>query len=527
MPCPDFNVCIVKRSENKSVVAAAAYQSCSRLHSEYDNKVKNYVGKRHELVHEEIMLPKHAPPKFSDRQTLWNSVEMNEKNWNAQLARRFRMAIPREVPADQYVAMVREFCQEQFVKEGMICDFAIHDKGDGNPHAHILLTLRSLDENGKWCPKSRKEYVFDEDGERIRLPSGRWKTRKVEYNDWNNKANCEKWRHAWESVQNKYLEMNDRPERVDLRSYARQGIDQIPTVHMGPAVAAMEEKGIRTDIGDLNREIKERNSLMQSIRNMIRGLKNWITELAEERQELVEALSRIREPTLTDLVMKWLNLRADERQGWSGKAQLNGTVSDAEKAKQMISFLQAKGIVRLEDLDKNLAELEAKASHARKSLKFNEKRYKTIRKIKDASADLRKYKPVHDAYMKKGFKLSKDRYKEAHKDELDAYNRAYRILMREEQTTDVSVTKFDSELKTRKNQDAKNQEILDSVKDDLEQMKSIRYCIDKVLPREPERAGRKEKRSIHDRLSETQVRADQQNAKRDQARKKKQQNMEL
>ena len=109
------------------------------------------------------------------------------------------------------------------------------------------------------------------------LPSGRWKTRKVEYNDWNNKANCEKWRHAWETVQNKYLEMNDRTERVDLRSYARQGIDQIPTVHMGPAVAAMEEKGIRTDIGDLNREIKKRNSLMQSIRNMIRGLKNWIS----------------------------------------------------------------------------------------------------------------------------------------------------------------------------------------------------------------------------------------------------------
>ena len=266
---------------------------------------------------------------------------------------------------------------------------------------------------------------------------------------------------------------------------------------------------------------------MQSIRNMIRGLKNWISELAEQRQELVEALSRSREPTMPDLVMQWLELRAEERQGWSGKAQLNGTVSDTEKAKQMISFLQAKGIVSVEDLDKNLAELEAKADHARKSLKFNEKRYKTIRKIKDASADLQKYKPVHDAYMKKGFKVTKDRYKEAHKNELDAYNRAYRMLMREEQTTDVPVTKFDPELKTRKSQDAKNQEILDSVKDDLEQMKSIRYCIDKVRPREPERAGGKEKTSIHDRISEAKVRADKQNAERDQTKKKRQQNMEL
>lgn len=99
--------------------------------------------------------------------------------------------------------------------------------------------------------------------------------------------------------------------------------------------------------------------------------------------------------------------------------------------------------------------------------------------------------------------------------------------MREEQTTDVPMTKFDSELKTRKSQDVKNQEILDSVKDDLEQMKSIRYCIDKVRPREPERAGRKEKTSIYDRISEAKVRADQQNAERDQTKKKRQQNMEL
>ena len=126
----------------------------------------------------------------------------------------------------------------------MCVDFAIHNKHDGNPHAHIMLTMRSLDENGKWLPKSRKEYILDENGERIREPSGYWKSRKVYTNDWNNKANCEIWRHGWETIQNEYLERNGRPERVSLKSFERQGIDKVPTVHMGPAVAHMEEKGI-------------------------------------------------------------------------------------------------------------------------------------------------------------------------------------------------------------------------------------------------------------------------------------------
>ena len=145
MPCPDFNVSILKRSDNRSAVAAAAYQSCSRLHSDYDNKMKNYRYKQRELFHEEIMLPINAPPEYADRETLWNAAEAVEKSWNSQLARKIRMALPREVPSDQYVEMVKEFCQEQFVEQGMICDFAIHDKGDGNPHVHIQLTLRSLD----------------------------------------------------------------------------------------------------------------------------------------------------------------------------------------------------------------------------------------------------------------------------------------------------------------------------------------------------------------------------------------------
>lgn len=174
MPCPHFDVKIIQRSKRQSAVASAAYQSGERLFSEYDQKQKYYSHKS-EIVHTEIMLPPHAPPEYADRNTLWNAAEAIEKQWNSQLARRFVLAIPRELPRSQYADLIRDYCREFFVSKGMIADFAIHDKGDGNPHAHILLTMRAMDETGKWLPKSRKVYDLDENGERIRLASGRWK----------------------------------------------------------------------------------------------------------------------------------------------------------------------------------------------------------------------------------------------------------------------------------------------------------------------------------------------------------------
>ena len=179
MPCPHNEITIVQRSQRQSAVAAAAYQSGEKLFCEYDQQVKHYPEKRG-IVHNEILLPANAPPEYADRNTLWNAAEAVEKQWNSQLARRWVLTIPREIPPDQYAVLVREFCQQQFVSKGMIADFAIHDPHPPghNPHAHVLLTMRAMDEHGKWLPKSRKVYDLDESGERIKLPSGRWKSHK-------------------------------------------------------------------------------------------------------------------------------------------------------------------------------------------------------------------------------------------------------------------------------------------------------------------------------------------------------------
>ena len=313
MANPHFEIKITKRSKRQSAVAGAAYQSGENLFSEYDQKHKDY-RKKEGVVYTEIMLPSHAPPKYADREQLWNAVEAVENQWNSQLARRFVLALPREVPEELYPQMVQDYCNQFFVSKGMIVDFAIHDpKPPGhNPHCHVMLTMRAMDEHGKWLPKARKVYDLDENGERIRLPSGNWKSHKEDTVDWNEQYHGQEWRTGWETVQNRYLEMVNSPVRVDLRSYEKQGLDIIPTVHMGAAVTQMERRGIQTNIGNLNRDITAANRLMQSIRQMVRHLKGWIADLKEKKAALLEALQEAKEPTLPELLGKYLDLRREE-----------------------------------------------------------------------------------------------------------------------------------------------------------------------------------------------------------------------
>ena len=381
IPCPHFKITIIKRSQGQSAVAGAAYQSGERLFSEYDQRTKFY-NKKKELVHAEIMLPSYAPPGYADRATLWNAVEAVENQWNSQLARRIVLAFPVEVPKEQYLSMIKEFCQEQFVSKGMIADFAIHDKGDGNPHAHILLTLRAIDEHGKWLPKARKVYDLDENGERIRLASGNWKCHKENTVDWNDQKYAEVWRHSWETITNRYLEAAGRPERVDLRSFERQGIQQIPTVHLGPAAHQMEKRGVETFLGNLNRDIRAANSLMQSIR---------------------------------------------------------------------------------------------------RQLKQNENRMRTIAQIRDAAAVHAKLKPIHDTFIKKNFKLTKDAYAAQHKEELDTFNKAVRTLMKLNGSTTVDFSALDAEFSALQSGSAELRTQLETLQPDISALKNIRKYIDMVL----------------------------------------------
>ena len=154
-------------------------------------------------------------------------MEQIEKSSKSQLAREIEIALPVELDRAAQLALVRAYVRDNFVAAGMCADFALHDKGDGNPHAHIMLTVRPLEATGEWGAKCRKEYDLDERGQRILDGKGGWKNHRADTTDWNEKDKAEQWRAAWAEYTNRALEQAGRPERIDHRSYKRQAVEQL------------------------------------------------------------------------------------------------------------------------------------------------------------------------------------------------------------------------------------------------------------------------------------------------------------
>ena len=524
MPCPHNEISIVQRSHRQSAVAAAAYQSGEKLFCEYDQKVKHYPEKRG-IVHNEILLPANAPLEYTDRNTLWNAAEAVEKQWNSQLARRWVLSIPREIPPDQYAALVRDFCRQQFVSKGMCVDFAIHDKGDGNPHAHVMLTMRAMDERGKWLPKSRKVYELDKNGERIKLPSGRWKSHKEDTVDWNDRKYGEIWRHEWEVIQNRYLEANNRPERVDLRSYERQGLDIIPTVHEGAAVRQMEKRGIQTNIGNLNREIKAANSLMKSIRQLIKNLKGWIAELSEKRNELLAQKAAEEAVFLPNLLMKYMEIRKAERSSWTRAGQSRGTSKDLKAVSEDLSYLRQKGLSTVEDLEAFLESSGKSAADYRNQMKPKEARSKVIDGILASRTDCKECKPVYEKYQKIFFKKTKEKFKQEHS-EVARYEKAAAHLAKHPDDKDSTQKELQEEQETLLEEIAALKTPLTEVQEDLKKLRDIRYWVRKATPGTEESKEPPKKQPLKEVLQD---KADEKKAQRTAPvqTKHKQQDMEL
>ena len=153
-----FEAKMISRGTGRSVVAAAAYASCSKIYNDYDGMMHDYTRK-HGCVYSEIFLPSNAPPEWQDRTELWNAVEAAEKAKDSRLARELIVALPVEIGLDEWKAILKDFISKQCVNKGMCADVSIHDTDGHNPHAHILLTMRPIDDKGKWQAKTQKEYL--------------------------------------------------------------------------------------------------------------------------------------------------------------------------------------------------------------------------------------------------------------------------------------------------------------------------------------------------------------------------------
>ena len=401
---------IIQRSKGKSAVAAAAYRSGTKLTNEWDGLTHDYTHKGG-VVHAEIMLPSHAPPEFADRSTLWNSVEQIEKSRDSQLAREVEVALPRELTREQQLALIRAYVKDNFVAAGMCADFALHDKGDGNPHAHILLTIRPLKESGEWGAKCRKVYDLDEHGQRIPDGKGGWKNYREDTTDWNDKGKAEVWRAAWADYTNQALEAAGRPERIDHRSYKRQGVEQIPTVHMGVAATRMERRGLATEKGNLNRQIAADNKLLKELKARITRLYNWSKAEAEK--------SPGKESTVAQL---W-----QARQEMNRPVSRTGKVRALQESAALFSFLQTNGITSMQQLYEKIADMNSRYYSLRGEIVAAERRIAILNEKAEMWAQYRKYHPIR----KQLDRVNPDKqqlFRERHSRELILYDAADRFL---------------------------------------------------------------------------------------------------
>ena len=293
-----LSIKIVSRSGGKSAVAASAYRAGEKLTETETGYVHDYT-KKNGVIHTEVFLPANAPSEFSSREILWNEVQKIEKQADAQMAREIEVALPVELSREEQLELVRKYVKENFTDTGMCADVAIHEKEvDGktvihqNPHAHILLTTRAFKEDGSWAPKEKKTYALDETGERIPLIDPAtglqklgtrneklWKRVTVLANDWNDQSNAEKWRQSWAEMCNLYL----LPEqRIDHRSFERQGLEQVPTIHEGYVARQMERRGEVSERMELNRVIRRLNQMLNKMKKAIAGIGDRLMKLKEE-----------------------------------------------------------------------------------------------------------------------------------------------------------------------------------------------------------------------------------------------------
>ena len=394
---------IISRGKSKSAVRSAAYRAGEKIKNEYDGQTHDYTRKP-EIVYKEILLPDHAPREYADRAVLWNAVERVEKAKNAQLAREFELALPVELSREQNISLALEYVKKHFVSVGMCADVCIHDKGEGNPHAHVMLTLRPINEDGTWGAKSRKEYILDDKGERIRLKSGEYKSRKVNSVDWNEQTKAEEWRQGWADTVNKYLTQQGKTERIDHRSYERQGIDKIPSIHLGVAASSMERKGKRTDRGDINRQIAVSNSQMKQLRARIRKAKNWLYSLPiDEAPTMIQMMSKVADGR---------NLENDWQKVRNLQTQAN-----------ILIFLQQNGVTDVTQLVRKIETINREYKELADKIKPVEQRLEQLEYFMAQQAVRVQHRAVYNEYARLDPKKREPFYAK-HKAEIDAFKEA-------------------------------------------------------------------------------------------------------
>ena len=306
---------VFSRSKGQTAIAAAAYRSGTKLEDHELGTVSDYTKKKG-IAFSEIELPSNAPKEYADREVLWNAVQEVEKSKDAQLCREFEIALPKELSLVEQIELVRTFAKS-LVSEGMIADYSIHDKNDGNPHVHILTTMRGIGDNGKWMSKQKKIYSLDEGGNRIpiidkktgqqKISNGRrqWTRETLLDTPWNSRVQLLAWRKRWSDICNEAIDkknalieeenlavnlyaQQEAISHIDHRSYAEQGVNKAPTIHEGWQARKMERLGMTSERLEQNRRINQMNSIWSQLNDVSKKYRKYNEDHYQDYQKEVK-----------------------------------------------------------------------------------------------------------------------------------------------------------------------------------------------------------------------------------------------
>jgi len=465
-----FSMQIITRGKGKSAVAGAAYRSGQRLVNDYDGLVHDFT-KKGGVVHTEILLTDHAPPEYSDRSTLWNAVEKVEKARNSQLAREIEISLPNELSLAENIELARRFVQETFVSKGMCADICIHDPDHEQPnvHAHIMLTMRPFNKDGSWGEKQRKEYVLDADGNKIYDKKKRtYKCRTVQTTDWNDKTKAEEWRAAWADFLNAELAVRGIEERVDHRSFERQGKLEQPTIHMGVSATQMERKGIRTEKGDINRRIRERNSELHRLK----------AELEKVNAAIAELQKRPQEENLVSILMRFYGNGEKFAEARGIKV---GNLKKAQKLRDVshaVAFLQCNNIQTLSELSVKHSALESEYSELKAKIIARQKRMKALSELLTNYEHYKPNKAAYDEWQSISNPKKKEKYYTAHSSEIEVFKAARSMYDKVLGGEKITPKAWRSELAEHRKEDSLDMLRLHKLEDDTATMATILYNVE-------------------------------------------------
>lgn len=405
-----YTVKIVGRSKGKSIISASAYLNGDVMKNEETGRISYYTSKK-EVAYTSLLMCENAPQEWQNvpaenirrfqksvrykkadnkdaalekfkltfqKQRLWNEVLKIEKNADAQLGRSFEFSLPKEWNRQEQIDYTTEYIQKTFVDKGMCADWSIHDKGDGNPHVPLLVTMRPFNPDHSWGNKEVKDWDFvrdkngnivvDEsnpdwwqdkknpDRHGIRIPildengvqkvgarnRKQWKRVLTDATGWNNPKNCELWRSEWANVCNEHLKTENH---IDHRSYVRQGKLEIPTIHEGADARKIDEKFQNGQTpsaswkAEENQIIKRQNALLDKIQISFGKVSGALTQWKERLDDIrrkpgshAESFARYRRTALTDRATEKQNRTVGKRE--SAMAGIN---AEAEQREQLIA----------------------------------------------------------------------------------------------------------------------------------------------------------------------------------------------